>query len=68
MSSTRREFLQQATLAGAAAAVPYVWTSRLARAQDANSKRTVAAIGVGGSRGAYSQGTSIGARPPAWGK
>jgi predicted dehydrogenase len=62
MSSTRREFLQQAAVAGAAAAVPYVWTSRLARAQDVNSKRTVAAIGVGGSRGAYSQGGSIARR------
>lgn len=58
-SSTRRSFLKSTSLAGAAAATPYVWTSSYARAADANSKPTIAAIGVGGSRGRYNQGRAI---------
>jgi myo-inositol 2-dehydrogenase/D-chiro-inositol 1-dehydrogenase len=56
MKTTRREFLKRSAAAGAIATVPYVWTSRYARAAESNSKPTIAAIGVGGSRGAYSQG------------
>ncbi len=59
MRTSRREFLKTSVAAGALAAVPYVWTSSYARAQDQNSKKTIAAIGVGGSRGAYSQGGSV---------
>jgi myo-inositol 2-dehydrogenase / D-chiro-inositol 1-dehydrogenase len=47
--STRRRFLQ--ATAGLAAATPYFWTSRRLRAEPANDKFNIAAIGVGG-RGA----------------
>jgi predicted dehydrogenase len=44
--------------AGCVVALPLITGTR-ARAQDANSRPTLAAIGVGGSRGAYSQGAAI---------
>jgi predicted dehydrogenase len=51
----RRQFLRHSSGAAAAAMVaPYVWTSRTATAQDANSRLNVGAIGVGG------RGTDIG--------
>jgi len=56
MTTTRREFLQRSAAAGALISTPYVWTSRSARAEDLNGKPTIAAIGVGGSRGRYSRG------------
>ncbi|TWT54946.1 Inositol 2-dehydrogenase [Rubripirellula amarantea] len=58
-ADSRRRFLKQAAVAGAAVMNPYVWTSHSARAADANSKPTIAAIGVGGSRGRYNQGRAI---------
>ncbi|HEY2761211.1 MAG TPA: Gfo/Idh/MocA family oxidoreductase [Pirellulales bacterium] len=58
MKSSRREFLKYSAAAGAAF-VPYVWTSSYARAADKNSTLTMASIGVGGSRGAYSRGGDI---------
>lgn len=54
--TNRRDFVK---VAAAAAAVPYFWTSSNAAAQDKNSKPTVAAIGVGGSRGRFNRGGSI---------
>ncbi|MEX0939472.1 MAG: Gfo/Idh/MocA family oxidoreductase [Pirellulales bacterium] len=59
MTTTRREFLKRTAAAGAIVSAPYVWTSSYASAQDANSKPAIAAIGVGGSRGAYNQGGGI---------
>jgi myo-inositol 2-dehydrogenase / D-chiro-inositol 1-dehydrogenase len=59
MKSSRREFLKHSALAGAAVAMPSIWTGARAFAQDKNSKLTMAAIGVGGSRGAYSRGTDV---------
>src|SRR6185295_14851715 len=61
MKSTRRDFFKHTAVIGAAASVPYIWTSRQARAQDEAKKSglKLASIGVGGSRGAYAQGTSI---------
>ena len=59
MKTTRRDFLKCLPAAGAVVSIPYVWTSSYARAQDRNSKPTIAAIGVGGSRGRYNQGGSI---------
>ena len=59
MSSNRRDFLKQTVPTMGAMAVPYIWTSQTARAQDTISRPTVAAIGVGGSRGRYSQGRGI---------
>jgi len=59
---SRREFLKKSAAASALISTPYIWTSSEARALDLNSKPTVAAIGVGGSRGAYSQGGHIARR------
>lgn len=59
MKSNRREFLKHSAAAGAAISMPFTWAAGRARA-DVNSQLTVAAIGVGGSRGAgFSQGTHI---------
>ena len=70
MKSTRREFFQQSAVAGAAVSIPFVWTGASALAQrpgrpsrrGGRSGLTMASIGVGGSRGAYAQGTSIAMR------
>jgi predicted dehydrogenase len=62
MKTTRRGFLKRSAAAGALTSIPYVWTSRYVRAQDANSKPTIASIGVGGSRGRYNQGGAIARR------
>jgi len=56
---SRREFLKHSAATGALITTPYIWTSQYARAQDLNSKPTVAAIGVGGSRGRFNQGGAI---------
>ncbi|TWT83617.1 Inositol 2-dehydrogenase [Planctomycetes bacterium CA13] len=59
-SASRRSFLKASTaVAGAGVAVPYFMSSSCARAADANGKPTIAAIGVGGSRGRYNQGRAI---------
>lgn len=54
--TTRRDFFLQAVATGAAVSVPYVWASSQARAQQAAPQLRIGAIGVGGSRGRYSQG------------
>ncbi len=59
MTTNRREFLQRSAAAGAALSVPYIWTSSAPAKQDQNSKAKLCAIGVGGSRGAFSQGGAI---------
>ena len=69
MKSSRREFLQQTAFASAALSLPFVITPTSAVAQEEKQRirrerrrgnlPTLAAIGVGGSRGAYAQGTSI---------
>ena len=56
---SRRRFLKTTAATGAAAAIPYIWSSSNVRAEDKNSKPTIAAIGVGGSRGRYNQGRAI---------
>lgn len=61
MKTNRREFLRRSAAVGAAAVVPVAWSAGRARA-DVNSQMTVAAIGVGGSRGAYSQGGAVARR------
>jgi len=58
-TSSRRDFIKSTAAIGAAATVPYIWTSSYARASDLNSKPTIAAIGVGGSRGRYNRGGGI---------
>ena len=57
--STRRTFLKSSAAAGALVLNPYIWTSSYVKAQDANSKRTIGSIGVGGKRGRYSRGGSV---------
>ena len=46
--STRRDFLRTGAGVAAAAAVPYVWTSSYAKAEDKNDRPNMASIGVGG--------------------
>jgi predicted dehydrogenase len=60
MKTSRRDFIKITAAAGAAASVPYIWTSKSARAQQPDSRPTVACIAVGGSRGMYSRGRDIG--------
>lgn len=57
--STRRTFLKSTIATGALVSNPYIWTSSYVRAQDANSKRTIGSIGVGGRRGRYSRGGAV---------
>jgi predicted dehydrogenase len=59
MKSNRREFLKRSLSVGATASMPFVWRSGRAGAANVNNQLTLAAIGVGGSRGAYSQGRAI---------
>jgi len=58
-SPSRRGFLKTTAATGAAATIPYIFSSSSARAEDKNSKPTIAAIGIGGSRGRYNQGRAI---------
>ena len=67
MRHNRRDFLKTTT-ASVAVAAPYVWTSSYARARDANSKPTVAGIGLGGSRGTHSRGRGIASQAAQLGK
>ena len=57
--TTRRKFLKTTAATTAIAGAPLIWTRRSALAQDANSQKTVASIGVGCSRGRYSRGGNI---------
>jgi len=59
MGRTRREFLKQSSATGLLASTPYFFTSRATGAPQSNHRPTIAAIGVGGSRGRYSQGGHI---------
>lgn len=68
MTANRREFLKRSAAAGAVLSIPYSWTVGKARAGDLNGEPTVAAIGVGGSRGAYSQGRSVAMRAARHGR
>ncbi len=68
MSSTRRDFLKQTGTAGALAATPYFWTSQALGAPQTGNQPTIASIGVGGSRGRYSQGGYIGRKAAQFGR
>ena len=57
MSNTRRSFLKKS--AAAAAFAPYIFTSSSLGASIYDDDLTVAAIGVGGSRGRYSRGGKV---------
>jgi len=58
-SNTRRGFLKKTAIGTAAMSVPYVWSSRTAKAVGPNDQKTVACIGIGGSRGRYNRGRKI---------
>jgi predicted dehydrogenase len=65
MNPTRRDFFKHTAAAGAALAIPAVWSGSAALAQPGRRRKdglTLAAIGVGGSRGAFAQGTAIAMR------
>ena len=59
MKSSRREFIKRSAAAGAIASVPFGAAYAKKAAPKEDSRPTVAAIGVGGSRGAFSQGAAI---------
>ena len=67
---SRRSFLQTSSIVTATAAfVPYIFSSTSSGATvDLNSKKTIAAIGVGGSRGAYDRGTKIATQAAKYGE
>lgn len=48
--------------------MPYLWTSQITRAQSLSSQPTIAAIGVGGSRGQSSRGGLIARQASEWGQ
>jgi predicted dehydrogenase len=58
----RRDFLKKSAAASAVFSAPLIWSPSLIWGKDVNSKPTIACIGVGGSRGAYSQGGYIARR------
>ncbi len=60
-ASKRRDFLKS-TAAASAALTASLWAQRTATAQASKAKPRLAAIGVGGSRGRYSQGGGIARR------
>lgn len=64
MHPTRRDFIKHTAVAGAALSLPFAVTGgpALAQSPEKRDRMTVAAIGVGGSRGAYSQGTGVAMR------
>ena len=64
MNSTRRDFLKSSLVASAAISIPSVWSDAPALAQHGRrrDRLKLAAIGVGGSRGAWAQGTGIAMR------
>ena len=57
--TTRRKFLQKSTAVGFLVGAPTIWNRSTSFAQEANSRPTIAAIGVGGSRGRYNRGGQI---------
>ena len=60
MQKSRRSFLKKSAAATAAiSSIPYIWTSQASAASAFDDDLTVAAIGVGGSRGRYNRGRSI---------
>lgn len=67
MRSNRREFITRSAAAGAAASLPLSLVGTRARGQN-TSGRKIAAIGVGGSRGAFSQGGGIARRAAEFGR
>jgi myo-inositol 2-dehydrogenase/D-chiro-inositol 1-dehydrogenase len=68
MNTNRREFFKRSAAAGALVTVPYVFAEGAKVIPKEDGKQTVAAIGVGGSRGAFSQGGAIAKRASELGR
>ena len=58
MTKTRRSFLREGSVA-AAASVPLFWNQHSHAVTSANDRKTVASVGVGGSRGRYNRGGQV---------
>ncbi len=65
--STRRSFLQKGVALSATLSSSHLLTAAQLFGKDSNSRPKIAAIGVGGSRGRYSQGKAIANRAAAFG-
>ena len=59
MSQNRRSFLKKSSAIAAGATAPLYFRKRAHAVQSANDRKTVASIGVGGSRGRYSRGGGV---------
>lgn len=59
MSSSRRSFLKKTSASVAAASLPLYWQKGAHAVQSANDRKTVASVGVGGSRGRYNRGGQV---------
>ena len=59
MTNNRRSFLKQASAGAAAFSVPLFWNKRGHAGQEANDRRTVGSVGVGGPRGRYNRGGQV---------
>src|SRR3954470_5334704 len=68
MNPSRREFFKRSALTGALVSIPHVWAEAKSTPGKDGDKPTVAAIGVGGSRGAYSQGGADARRAAEFGR
>ncbi len=68
MNPSRREFFKRSALTGALVSIPTVWASGKSTPSKDGDKPTVAAIGVGGSRGAFSQGGADAKRAAEFGR
>ena len=69
MSSNRRSFLKKSAAATAAiSTIPYIWTSEASAKSTFDDDLTIAAIGVGGSRGRYNRGGTVARQAARMGK
>ena len=69
MATTRRSFLKKTAAATAAiSTVPYIFTNTATASNLYSDDLTVAAIGVGGSRGRFSRGGKVARQAAAFGK
>lgn len=59
MTQSRRSFLGKSAAAAAVVSSPLYFKKRAHAVQSANDRKTVASIGVGGSRGRYSRGGQV---------
>jgi myo-inositol 2-dehydrogenase / D-chiro-inositol 1-dehydrogenase len=68
MQPSRREFFKRSAAAGALVSIPFRWAQAKTSTPKSGDKRTVAAIGVGGTRGAFSQGRAAANRAAQFGR